>query len=74
MGVPSDPVRVIGAFVDAPFYAKTTGGSGATFDHSTKAFLVGRDGRLVGAADLRTPGSERRRSVFRVSRSASVCS
>jgi len=43
------------------FYEKVTDGSGVTFDHGTKTYLVGRDGRLTGTVDLRTPESERRR-------------
>ena len=45
------------------FYEKVTDGSGVTFDHSTKTYLVGRDGRLAGAVDLRTPDSDRRRAL-----------
>jgi cytochrome oxidase Cu insertion factor (SCO1/SenC/PrrC family) len=43
------------------FYAKVADGSGATFDHSTKTYLVGSDGRLAATVDLRTPESERQR-------------
>jgi protein SCO1/2 len=43
------------------FYAKVADSSGVTFDHSTKTYLIGRDGRLAGTVDLRTPESERGR-------------
>jgi protein SCO1 len=41
------------------FYAKVADSSGVTFDHSTKTYLIGRDGRLAATVDLRTPESER---------------
>ena len=43
------------------FYERLTDSGGFTFDHSTKTYLVGRDGRLVGTVDLRTPEGERRK-------------
>jgi protein SCO1/2 len=43
------------------FYEKVADSSSITFDHSTKTYLVGRDGRLAGTVDLRTPGTERRK-------------
>ena len=48
-----------GAF-DA-FYEKVTNASGVAFDHTTKTYLVNRDGRLAASVDLRTPDGERRR-------------
>ena len=45
------------------FYEKVTDGGGFTFDHSTKTYFVGRDGRLAGAVDLRTPDSDRRKAL-----------
>jgi protein SCO1/2 len=48
-----------GAF-DA-FYEKVAEGSGVTFDHTTKTYLVDRAGRLAASVDLRTPDAERRR-------------
>jgi len=43
------------------FYEKVADGGRFTFDHSTKVYLVGRDGRLAAAVDLKTPESERSR-------------
>ncbi len=44
------------------FYEKVAESGGSfTFDHTVKTYFVGRDGRLAGAADLRTPEAERRR-------------
>jgi protein SCO1/2 len=40
-------------------YEKVAGG----FDHTTKVYLVGRDGRLAATADLRTPEAERRKML-----------
>jgi protein SCO1/2 len=43
------------------FYEKVTDGSGITFDHSVKTYLIGRDGRLAASVDLHTPDSDRRK-------------
>jgi len=43
------------------FYEKVADGSGITFDHSIKTYLIGRDGRLAASVDLRTPDSDRRK-------------
>ena len=44
------------------FYEKVAESGGSfTFDHTVKTYFVGREGRLVGTADLRTPEAERRK-------------
>jgi protein SCO1 len=45
------------------FYERLTDSGGFTFDHSTKTYLVGRDGRLAGTVDLRTPEADRREAL-----------
>ncbi len=42
------------------YYERVASASSFTFDHSSKVFLVGRDGRLAGTVDLNTPESDRR--------------
>jgi protein SCO1/2 len=45
-------------------YEKVAGGDGShSFDHTTKVYLVGRDGRLAATADLQTPEAERRKML-----------
>jgi protein SCO1 len=58
-GSPTEIAGAAAAF--EAFYEKVTDGSGVTFDHSVKTYLVGRDGRLAASVDLRTPDSERRK-------------
>jgi protein SCO1/2 len=49
------------------FYERIAGGDGGyTFDHTTKVYLIGRDGRPAGAADLRTPEAERQKMLARL--------
>jgi protein SCO1/2 len=45
------------------FYEKTAGttGKGFTFDHTTNVYLIGRNGKLAGKVDLRTPEADRRK-------------
>ena len=45
------------------FYERVADRGGFSFDHSTKTYLVSRDGRLAGTVDLRTPDSERRKML-----------
>jgi protein SCO1 len=46
------------------FYEKVPGtGGGYSFDHTTKVYLIGRDGKVAGAADLRTPEADRRKML-----------
>ena len=45
------------------FYERVSNGSGFTFDHSTKVYLIGRDGHLAGSVDLQTPESERSKAL-----------
>lgn len=45
------------------YYEWVAAGDGFTFDHSTKVYLVGRDGRLSGSVDLNTPVHDRRRKL-----------
>src|SRR5262245_41799732 len=53
----SSAARAFGAF-----YEKVAESGGSfTFDHTVKTYFVGRDGRLVATADLRTPEGERRK-------------
>jgi protein SCO1 len=42
------------------YYERVASAGSFTFDHSTKVYLVGRDGRLAGTMDLNTPESDRR--------------
>jgi protein SCO1 len=42
-------------------YEKVAGGTGYTYDHTTKVYLIGREGRLAATADLRTPEPERQK-------------
>jgi protein SCO1/2 len=59
-GSAPDIARATRAF-DA-LYEKVAGAEGGyTFDHTTKVYLVGRDGRLAATVDLRTPEAERRK-------------
>ncbi|MGH6691730.1 MAG: SCO family protein [Gammaproteobacteria bacterium] len=49
------------------FYEKVAGGdAGHSFDHTTKVYLVGRDGRLAATADLQTPEAERRKMLAKL--------
>jgi protein SCO1/2 len=46
------------------FYEKVPGTGGShSFDHTTKVYLIGRDGKVAGAADLRTPEADRRKML-----------
>jgi protein SCO1/2 len=46
------------------FYEKVPGAGGSySFDHTTKVYLVGRDGKVAGAADLRTPEADRQKKL-----------
>lgn len=45
------------------FHEKVAGANGYSFDHTTKVFLIGRDGRLAGAADLQTPEADRQKKL-----------
>jgi protein SCO1/2 len=46
------------------FYEKVAGsGGGYSFDHTTKVYLIGRDGKVAGAADLRTPEADRQKKL-----------
>lgn len=56
-GSPAEIAAAAGTF--EAFYEKVADGSGVTFDHSVKTYLIGRNGRLAASVDLRTPGSER---------------
>ena len=61
-GGAAETARAAQAF-DA-LYEKVAGGDGGyTFDHTTKVYLVGRDGRLAATADLRTPDADRRKML-----------
>ena len=45
-------------------YERVAGGDGGySFDHTTKVYLIGRDGRLAATADLQTPEAERRKML-----------
>lgn len=48
------------------FYTKVGNAGGATFDHSTKTYLFGRDGQPAGSVDLNTSDEERRRLISRL--------
>lgn len=63
-GSPAAIARAARSF-DA-YYEKVATGGSVTFDHSTKVYLVGRDGRLAGTADLSTSVDERRALLERV--------
>jgi protein SCO1/2 len=58
-GSAAEVADAAGAF-DA-FYEKVTTAGGSTFDHTTKVYLVNRDGRLAASVDLRTPDEQRRK-------------
>jgi len=45
------------------FHEKVAGASGYTFDHTTNVYLIGRNGRVAGKADLRTPEADRHRML-----------
>jgi protein SCO1/2 len=48
-------------------YEKVEGSDGGyTFDHTTKVYLVGRDGRPAATADLRTPEADRQRMLAKL--------
>jgi protein SCO1/2 len=47
-------------------YEKVKASDGHTFDHTTKVYLVGRDGRLAATADLRTPDAERQKMLAKL--------
>lgn len=61
-GSTADIARAARAF-DAYYERVASAGGSFTFDHSTKVYLVGRDGRLSGSMDLNTPESDRRRKL-----------
>ena len=45
-------------------YERVAGSDGGyTFDHTTKVYLIGRDGRLAATADLRTTEADRQRML-----------
>jgi protein SCO1/2 len=46
------------------YYERVASTGGLTFDHSTKVFLVGRDGRPAGTLDLDTQESQRRAKLL----------
>jgi protein SCO1/2 len=56
-GSAAEIAEAAGAF--NAFYEKVKQGSGATFDHTAKTYLVNRAGRLVASVDRRTPEHER---------------
>ena len=60
-GSAADVARAARAF-DA-FHEKVASGNGYTFDHTTNVYLVGRDGRVAGKVDLRTPEADRRKKL-----------
>jgi protein SCO1/2 len=61
-GSPEEIAAAARAF-DA-FYDKVADGQGGyTFDHTVKTYLIGRDGRMAGAVDLRTPEQDRRKTI-----------
>jgi protein SCO1/2 len=46
------------------FYEKVPGAGGSySFDHTTKVYLIGLDGKIAGAADLRTPEADRQKKL-----------
>jgi protein SCO1/2 len=46
------------------FYEKVPGTGGSySFDHTTKVYLIGRDGKVAGGADLRTSESDRQKKL-----------
>jgi protein SCO1/2 len=48
-------------------YEKVAGSNGGyTFDHTTNVYLVGRNGRVAAAVNLRTPESERRKALAKI--------
>jgi protein SCO1 len=48
---------------DAFYERVASAGGGFTFDHSTKVYLLDRDGRLADTVDLQTPESDRRLKI-----------
>jgi protein SCO1 len=60
-GSAADVARAAHAF-DA-FHEKVERGGGYSFDHTTNVYLVGRDGRVAGKVDLRTPEADRRKKL-----------
>lgn len=45
-------------------YDRIAGGEGSyAFDHTTTVYLVGRDGKIAGTANLRTPEADRQRML-----------
>ena len=61
-GGTADIARAARAF-DAYYERVASTGGSFTFDHSTKVYLVDRDGRLSGSVDLNTPENDRRRKL-----------
>jgi protein SCO1/2 len=61
-GGTADIARAARAF-DAYYERVASAGGSFTFDHSTKVYLVDRDGRLSGSVDLNTPENDRRRKL-----------
>ncbi len=57
--------RVAQAF-DARYERIAASNGGYTFDHTTKVYLVGRDGRLAPTTDLRTPEADRRKLLTKL--------
>jgi protein SCO1/2 len=48
-------------------YEKVAGTDGGyTFDHTTKVYLVGRDGRFAATTDLRTPDADRQKLLTKL--------
>jgi protein SCO1/2 len=46
------------------YYERVGSADNFTFDHGTKVYLVGRDGRLAGSVDLNTQENDRRRKLL----------
>jgi protein SCO1 len=61
-GGAAEIARAARAF-DALYEKVADGDAGHSFDHTTKVYLVGRDGRLAATADLQTPEAERRKML-----------
>jgi protein SCO1/2 len=59
-GGAAEIARAAQAF-DALYEKVKDSNGGHTFDHTTKVYLVGRDGRLATKVDLRTPDAERQK-------------
>jgi cytochrome oxidase Cu insertion factor (SCO1/SenC/PrrC family) len=64
-GSAADIARAARAF-DALYERVAAGGGSHTFDHTTKVYLVGRDGRLAGTVDLRTPEADRQKLLAKL--------